>query len=345
MIGENMEHGTELNRFVFDLSIIIPVYNASLLINRCLDSIFLQSTQYSYEVILVDDGSTDNSVEVIKTRKEKNIILFQQQNAGPSVARNKGVELAHGKYVTFIDADDYWENGYIDSLIGFLEKYQECVAVSCVCKNLVLGKTATYNPTSFRDEMVVDGNGYRTSEPFVLKDFFSYWAKECHVGTCSTVIRADIARKSDGMRTDLRVSEDYEYWFTIASMGKCGVVPKVLYVSDGDAVTSANGWLNKMKRRWENAPAISEWEKRVMGIAPFLSENEGYRLAIGRVSRNLTYCQLLSGRTRLARQEALRYGNYFTKDAIGKLMNLAKWTAITWWGLCKFLKWREYHRK
>ena len=71
-----------------ELSIIIPVYNASKLLNRCLDSIFNQETQYSYEVILVDDGSSDNSVELIKARKEPNIVLFQQQNAGPSVARN-----------------------------------------------------------------------------------------------------------------------------------------------------------------------------------------------------------------------------------------------------------------
>ena len=328
-----------------DLSIIIPIYNASLLINRCLDSIFHQTTQYFYEVILIDDGSTDNSVDIIKARKEENIILFQQQNAGPSVARNKGVELAHGKYVTFIDADDYWEDGYIDSLARFLEKHQECVAASCVCKNLALSKAASFNPVSYQKGMVLDEMENWASEPFVLKDFFSYWAKECHVGTCSTVIRTDIARKSGGMRTDLRVSEDYEYWFTIASMGKWGVVPKVLYVSDGDAVTSANGWLNKMKKRWDNAPAIAEWEKRILSINSSLAKENGYKYAIGRVSRNLTYCQLLSGRTHLARQEALRYGNYFTKDTIGKLMNLAKWTPMTWWGLCKLLKWREWHRK
>lgn len=77
-----------------DLSIIIPVYNASKLLERCLDSIFEQKTQYSYEIILIDDGSTDNSIEIIKGRKEPNIILYQQQNSGPSVARNKGVELA-----------------------------------------------------------------------------------------------------------------------------------------------------------------------------------------------------------------------------------------------------------
>ena len=75
-----------------DISIIIPVYNAVPLLERCLDSIFNQTTLYSYEVILVDDGSTDNSVEVIKARLEKNIVLYQQQNAGPSAARNKGVE-------------------------------------------------------------------------------------------------------------------------------------------------------------------------------------------------------------------------------------------------------------
>lgn len=330
---------------MLDLSIIIPVYNVSLLINRCLSSIFHQTTQYSYEVILVDDGSTDNSVEVIKARNEENIILYQQQNAGPSVARNKGVELAHGKYVTFIDADDYWEDGYIDSLVGFLEKHQECVAVSCVCKNLALGKAASYNPGSFQNGMVADESGNSTDMSFVLDDFYIYWAKECHVGTCSTVIRADIAKRSGGMRTDLRVSEDYEYWFTIATFGKWGVVPKVLYVSDGDAVTSVNGWLNKMIKRWNNAPSISEWKKRILTLAPQLSENEGYKYAIGRVSRNLTYCQLLSGRTKLARKEALKYGMYFTEDTIGKLMNIAKLTPLTWWGLCKFLKWREWHRK
>lgn len=95
-----------------DLSIIIPVYNKSKLINRCLDSIFNQTTNCSYEVILVDDGSTDDSVELIKTRTESNIILYEQQNAGPSVARNKGFELSHGKYCAYLDADDYWEDGF-----------------------------------------------------------------------------------------------------------------------------------------------------------------------------------------------------------------------------------------
>ena len=112
-----------------DLSIIIPVYNASITLERCLNSIFCQTTQYSFEVILVDDGSTDNSMEIIKARKEENIILWQQQNAGPAVARNKGLELAKGEYCTYIDADDYWEKEYIEKTVSFLENHDDCVEI------------------------------------------------------------------------------------------------------------------------------------------------------------------------------------------------------------------------
>lgn len=86
---------------MIDLSVIIPVYNAALLINRTLDSIFSQDTSYRVEVILVDDGSIDNSIELIKARKESYIVLLQQQNAGPSAARNKGLEVAQGRYCAF----------------------------------------------------------------------------------------------------------------------------------------------------------------------------------------------------------------------------------------------------
>lgn len=321
-----------------DISIIIPVYNASSLLTRCLDSIFCQHTDYTYEVILVDDGSTDNSVELIKARKEKNIRLYQQQNAGPAIARNKGLELVQGEYVAFMDADDYWKDGYIQKTVDFMKSHHECVAVSVTCKNVVSFRAhASYNP-SWMDES-------REEIPFVLKDFLSYWAEYCHVGTCSTTMRTDVSRQTKGMRTDLRITEDYEFWIYLSTFGKWGVIPEVLYVSDGGDVTQTLGWLNKMEKRWRNAPSIADWEKRIVATKPELHEDEGYKRARGRISRNLTYCQLLSGRLSLSRHEALEYGNYFTKDAIGRLMNLAKHSSITWWILAKFLRYREYHRQ
>lgn len=194
----------------------------------------------------------------------------------------------------------------------------------------------SYNPIWLSEDLA--------KEPYVIRDFFAEWACDCFVGTCSTTIRREVALQSGGMRTELRVSEDYEYWNYISTFGGWGLIPKVLYISDGGDVTWSQGWLNKMKCRWANAPTLSVWECRI--VATFDMEmSDSYKMVQGRVSRNLTYCQLLDGRLALSRSEALKYGEYFTKDPIGKLMNLAKYTPLTWWMLAKFLQYREHHRR
>ena len=315
-----------------DLSIIIPVYNKSKLINRCLDSIFKQTTIHSYEVVLVDDGSTDDSVELIKARTEGNIILYEQQNAGPSVARNKGVELSHGKYCAYLDADDYWGDGFIEKTVSFLEEHDDCVAVNVAQRHLTL---------SGEHVAPVCYNEY--SKPFVLDDFFSFWATYMHVCTGSVVIRSGVIKQIGGMRTDLRITEDLEFWALVSTYGSWGFIPEILFVSDGmETITNQAEWLKKMHIRWNNAPSVTDWEKRIVKRA---NQTEEYKKARGRIARNLVYCQLLSGRERLARREAKLYGQNFTNDAIGKLMNFARRIPLMWWLLCKFLKYREWHRK
>ena len=314
-----------------DLSIIIPVYNAEPLLNRCLESVFNQTTKYSYEVILVDDGSTDKSIDIIKARKEQNIVLFKQKNSGPSVARNKGIELAKGDYVAFLDADDYWNDNYIEKTVTFLSNNAECVAVTVGQKHIAVGKPPYYRPI------------ISETEPFVIDDFYSFWALYRHVGTCSTTMRTGVVRKTNGQRIDLRVTEDWEFWFYLASFGKWGMIPDILYVSDGGEVTRKEGWLKKMQIRWNNAPSVEEWQKRIKDRVDISSPE--YKKAVGIVARNLCYCQLLSGRKELSRDETLKYGKYFLKDIIGRLMNIAKHTSFTWSILVKFLQYREYHRK
>lgn len=315
-----------------DLSIIIPVYNKSKLINRCLDSIFKQTTIHSYEVVLVDDGSTDDSVELIKARTEGNIILYEQQNAGPSVARNKGVELSHGKYCAFLDADDYWGDGFIEKTVSFLEEHDDCVAVNVAQRHLTL---------SGEHVAPVCYNEY--SKPFVLDDFFSFWATYMHVCTGSVVIRSEVIKQIGGMRTDLRITEDLEFWALVSTYGSWGFIPEILFVSDGmETITNQAEWLKKMQIRWNNAPSVTDWEKRIVKRANL---SEAYKKARGRIARNLVYCQLLSGRESLARREAKLYGQNFTNDAIGKLMNFARRIPLMWWLLCKFLKYREWHRR
>lgn len=164
-----------------------------------------------------------------------------------------------------------------------------------------------------------------------------------HVCTGSVTIKTNIIRESGGMRSDLRITEDLEFWALLSTYGEWGFIPEILFVSDGRDVTQSQGWLSKMEQRWKNAPSITEWEKRIITRLP--KQSESYKKARGRISRNLTYCQLLSDRLSLSRHEAIKYGHYFTKDPIGRLMNLAKYTPLTWWMLAKFLKYREYHRK
>ena len=145
------------------------------------------------------------------------------------------------------------------------------------------------------------------------------------------------------MRTDLRITEELEFWALVSTYGRWGFIPEILFVSDGmETITNQAEWLKKMQIRWNNAPSVTDWEKRIVKRANL---SEAYKKARGRIARNLVYCQLLSGRESLARSEAKIYGSAFTNDAIGKLMNLAKWSPITWWGLCRLLKWREWHRK
>ena len=91
------------------LSIIVPIYNAEQYLEECIDSLYFQDIpEEEYEIILINDGSTDSSYEIAKAflSKHQNINLFTQNNSGQSVARNKGLNVAKGRYVMFVDSDD-----------------------------------------------------------------------------------------------------------------------------------------------------------------------------------------------------------------------------------------------
>ena len=99
------------------ISLIIPCYNAESTIIKCLTSVISQNYQ-SLEIIIIDDGSTDRTSEIIADfqKKDGRIILYQQINSGVSKARNKGIELASGEYICFVDSDDWVENDYCSIL-------------------------------------------------------------------------------------------------------------------------------------------------------------------------------------------------------------------------------------
>lgn len=112
-----------------EISIIVPVYNVEKYIERCLESLINQTFK-NIEIILINDGSTDYSKEICEryAKEDERIILINQQNKGQSAARNKGIEIARGNYIGFVDSDDYIEPNMYEVLYEKLN----CENADCV---------------------------------------------------------------------------------------------------------------------------------------------------------------------------------------------------------------------
>lgn len=105
------------------VSVIVPVYNVEKYLERCINSIIQQSYN-NLEIILIDDGSTDASGKICDEYKEKDdrIIVIHKENGGLSDARNAGIKIFTGEYVTFIDSDDYVSKNMVSNMLDILEK-------------------------------------------------------------------------------------------------------------------------------------------------------------------------------------------------------------------------------
>jgi glycosyltransferase involved in cell wall biosynthesis len=105
--------------FQKSVSVIIPVYNAEEFLERCIESVAQQSYG-NLEIILVDDGSTDGSTAICREweKKDKRVVYIRQKNAGDCAARNTGISAANAEYITFLDADDWFESEFIENVIA-----------------------------------------------------------------------------------------------------------------------------------------------------------------------------------------------------------------------------------
>lgn len=112
------------------VSIIVPIYNAEKYMEKCIDSI-LNQTLNDIEVILVNDGSTDNSSKIADeyAKNDRRIKVIHQENSGPSVARNNGIKTAIGKYIGFVDSDDYIELEMYEKLFNIVDAKEVQVAM------------------------------------------------------------------------------------------------------------------------------------------------------------------------------------------------------------------------
>lgn len=106
------------------ISVIIPVYNAEKYLQQCLNSICSQTLR-EIEILCIDDGSTDNSLNILQVyaKRDSRIRIFSQENQGAGAARNCGLRNAHGTYLSFLDADDFFEHSMLEKAVDSLEQY------------------------------------------------------------------------------------------------------------------------------------------------------------------------------------------------------------------------------
>lgn len=136
------------------ISVIIPLYNKEPIIERTIKSVLNQS--YSdFELIIVNDGSTDNSVEVVKRFDDDRIVLVEQENAGPSAARNAGIKKAKGEWIVFLDADDELNDYALEHFI-YLINTQVGFEMYC-CEFCIRNRSSITQQYHYQNEVIENG--------------------------------------------------------------------------------------------------------------------------------------------------------------------------------------------
>lgn len=150
-----------MNKIEPIVSVIVPVYNVELYLKRCLDSIIKQ-TLANIEIILVDDGSTDNSGKICDefAQKDFRISVIHKKNGGLSSARNAGLNIAKGKYIGFVDSDDWINQDYYENLYNIAKKTKSDI-VSCKFNKSSKYKENSHIKINENDFTIEDGKKFR----------------------------------------------------------------------------------------------------------------------------------------------------------------------------------------
>ena len=188
------------------ITIIIPLYNKEASIATALRGVLAQTYQ-DFEVVVVDDGSTDGGAAVVETFDDPRIRLIRQANGGVSAARNRGIAEARGEHVAFLDADDEWMPQFLEEIAALITEYPECKARAT---NYLFNSNGVKSPTILRKMPFTEGRG-------VLTNYFEV-ASCSHPPVCSicVCIDRDLLQEIGGFPVGIKSGEDLLTWARIA---------------------------------------------------------------------------------------------------------------------------------
>jgi len=208
------------------ISVIVPLYNQAGTIERTLQSIQNQSVP-PQQVIVVDDGSTDDGAQKVEAFSNDRIVLVRQKNAGVSVARNRGVAKATTDLVAFLDADDEWQPSFLKDVLALRERCPDAIAWATAFKIIEDGKADLVGPVGTGLPLNPDGG--------IIADFFLSSLRMSAVQTSGIMCRKDIFDKVQGFPEGVNLGEDLDLWIRLALEGPIAFVPTigVIYHKEG----------------------------------------------------------------------------------------------------------------
>lgn len=245
------------------ISIVIPVYNAEKYVGQCLDSLISQ-TYRRLEIICVDDGSTDSSREIIHEyeKKDARICLVTQEHSNAGAARNKGLKIAGGEFIAFLDSDDFFETAMMEKMV---EKAISAQADCVICRNIFYdNKWGLYNDMGlvrFRNARIPDWNAFS-------KDDISDCIFQLTASAWDKLYRMSFIRKNGLLFQEQNTNNDVLFVY------KSYILAERMAICDEVAVTyrtnNAQSLQGGMGRSWQcifsAVDALKEWlqKKKVL---------------------------------------------------------------------------------
>jgi glycosyltransferase involved in cell wall biosynthesis len=233
------------------ISVIIPAYNAEHTILETIKSV-QQQTFTDFELIVINDGSTDRTLELLQNIKDERLNIFSYKNGGLPVARNRGISHATGEFIAFLDADDLWTPDKLELQLAALQQHPEAgVAYSW-----------TYNMSEKQEllypvEPLFEGNVYAD---LLLWNFLSNGS--------NPLIRTQAIESVGEFCPEFKSAEDWDYWLRLAGNWSFALVPKhhVLYRRSSSSMSSKLDVMKEeairvLERRFEAAPLELQYLK------------------------------------------------------------------------------------
>lgn len=216
-------------------SVVIPLYNKSNFIQRAIESVLVQSFR-DFEIIVINDGSNDESVDRVQIYEDQRIRLFSQKNLGVSAARNRGIKESKGQIIAFLDADDEWLPDYLQTIYDLRLKYKQAG---------VFGTRSIYKYSDGTCvNAMVHGRIIEGDKNACILDFY-YGEGDTPLSSSSTAVLRDAIVSVGAFREGQVIGEDTDAWYRLAFRYKIAYCykPKAIYYRSGTAGISSRHFI------------------------------------------------------------------------------------------------------